>query len=263
MKTIGLFLLLFVLLISPASAYVLMISAPDTLQAGAPLVVTGNTTFPVGTQFNMVFSYSQITTSEVARRLVVIGETKEFTVAFETTGLPGGTYKVEAVLTPENNAKLSSDSVTSRVVQLKDRSGEVHFLVPMNQTLGQALVIEAYIPDAGVTAIEVGVTGPEGAIFGPRYIQTTTQPGKKDGYISKMVVVTVPGNYYVQMSDADGYIGTYKFVVSGQGSATPVTPDVTTATPETIPATTGAPLPVAIVMGALCVAGIWYVKRNR
>lgn len=266
MKTIGLSLVVILLCVSGAQAYVLTISAPETLQAGAPLVVTGNTTFPIGTQFNMVFSFSQITTSEVSRRIVVIGDTKSFTVPFETKGLPGGQYKVEAVLTPDLDSKLSSGSVTSRVVQLIDRSGEVHITSPLNQTLGDALFIEAYIPDAGEKAIEIGVTGPNGPVFGPRYISTTTQPGKTDGYIVKRVAVTDTGNYYVQFSDAKGYIGTYKFTVSEAIPVTTATPVVTTEVPGNIPGAGRIPLPLYAVLGALCVAGIWYangVRRER
>jgi hypothetical protein len=263
MKTIGLSLVLILLCVSGAQAYVLTISAPETLQAGAPLVVTGNTTFPVGTQFTMVFSFSQITTSEVSRRIVVVGDTKSFIVPFETTGLPGGQYKVEAELTRDLESKLSSGSVTSRVVQLIDRSGEVHITSPLNQTLGDALFIEAYISDAGEKAIEIGVTGPNGLVFGPRYISTTTQPGKTDGYIVKRVAVTDIGNYYVQFADAEGYIGTYKFTVSEPIPATSATPVITTEVPGTIPGVGRIPLPLYTVLGALCVAGVWYVTSLR
>ena len=263
MKTIGLSLVLILLCVSGAQAYVMTINAPETLQAGAPLIVTGNTTFPIGTQFNMVFSFSQITTSEVSRRTVVIGDTKSFTVPFETTGLPGGQYKVEAVLTPDLESKLSSGSVTIRVVQLIDRSNEVHITSPLNQTLGEALVIEAYIPDAGEKAVELGVTGPNGPVFGPRYISTTTQPGKTDGYIMKRVAVTDVGNYYVQFADAKGYIGTYKFTVSEAIPVTTATMVVTTEIPGTIPGVGRVPLPFYAVLGALCVAGIWYATGMR
>lgn len=263
MRIIGLSLVLILLFVPAAQAYVLTISAPETLQAGAPLVVTGSTTFPIGTQFNMVFSFSQITTSEVSRRIVVIGETKSFTVPFETTGLPGGQYKVEAVLTPDMDSKLSSGSVTSRVVQLIDRSAEVRITSPLNQTLGDALFIEAYLPDAGEKAIEIGVTGPNGPVFGPRYISTTTQPGKTDGYIVKRVAVTDTGNYYVQFSDAKGYIGTYKFTVSEAVPVTTATPVVTTEIPVTIPGVGRIPLPLYAVLGALCVAGIWAATGMR
>ena len=263
MKTIGLFLVLILVCVSGAQAYVLTISTPEKLQAGAPLIVTGNTTFPVGTQFDMVFSFSQITTSEVSRRIVVIGDTKSFTVPFETMGLPGGQYKVEADLSRDLESKLSSGSVTSRVVQLIDRSGEVHITSPRNQTLGDALLIEAYIQDAREKAIELGVTGPNGPVFGPRYISTTTQPGKTDGYIVKQVAVIDIGNYYVQFADAEGYIGTYKFTVSEAIPGTSATPVVTTEAPATIPGVGRVPFPLPAVLGALCAAGIWYAAGMR
>jgi hypothetical protein len=259
MNKIGLSLVLIVLCISSSQAYVLNIYAPDTLQAGAPLIVTGDTTFPAGTQFDMIFSRSQFTQSEISRRLVVIDDTQIFTVPFETKGLDGGQYKVEAVLSPDLDAKLSSGSVTIRVVQLIDRSGEVHITSPLNQTLGDALVINAYIPGAGVTAIELSVVGPSGPVFGPRYITTTTQQGSTDGFISRSIAVTEPGNYYVQFSDSAGYIGTYKFTVSE--AATPTTLPTTTETPGipiTLPGGGRVPLSVFAVIGALCVMGILY-----
>jgi hypothetical protein len=259
MNKIGLSLVLIVLCISSAQAYVLNIYAPDSLQAGAPLIVTGDTTFPTGTQFDMIFSRSQITQSEVARRLVIIDDTKVFTVPFETKGLEGGQYKVEAVLSPDLAAKLSSGSVTIRVVQLIDRSGEVHITSPLNQTLGEALVINAYIPGAGVTSIELSVIGPNGNVFGPRYISTTAQQGSTDGYISRSIAVTEPGNYYVEFSDAKGYIGTYKFTVSG-ATPPPTQPTTTETTgiPITMPGGGRVPLSVFAVIGALSVVGILY-----
>ena len=45
-----------VLIVGVASAYVLTIDCPSKLPVGAPLPVTGTTSFPVGTTFDLVFS---------------------------------------------------------------------------------------------------------------------------------------------------------------------------------------------------------------
>ena len=104
-----------------ASAYQVNIDAPESLTVGKPLVVTGTTTFGVGTPIDVVLYYQMTTTSEVKRRIVYIQPDKTFKAIFDTTGLKTGIYKVEVP-----TSGMGGDSVTMRVIQLVDRSDAIH-----------------------------------------------------------------------------------------------------------------------------------------
>ncbi len=99
-------LLSLALLIGAVQAYVVTIEAPPEIQAGAPLEVTGTTTFPAGTQFDIILYRTQFTTPEVVdRRMIVVDETKEFDASFPTTALPAGKYKLEVQFLEDQGRK--------------------------------------------------------------------------------------------------------------------------------------------------------------
>jgi hypothetical protein len=206
-KRIILALLSLALFFGAVQAYVITIDAPAELQSGAPLEVTGTTTFPAGTQFDIIFYRTQFTTPElVDRRMIVVDGTKAFDASFPTTNLPAGQYKVEIQFLKDPGSSLGSSSVTLRLVNLIDRSGEVILTVPKDQNLDNALLIEGYIPDIGVGTITLKIDGPKGYSLPDQNIRTTTTLGSKDGYFSKKVDVTEPGNYYVNVYDSKGFI---------------------------------------------------------
>ncbi|NYT07485.1 MAG: hypothetical protein GKC05_04430 [Methanomicrobiales archaeon] len=209
MRRILFFLLSAALLCGAVQGYVLSIEAPGELRAGAPLLVSGTTTFPAGTQFDIVFYKLQFTTpQEIGRRMIVVGESKEFDASFPTTGLEAGHYKVEVQFLKDPGSKLGSDSVTLQQVEIIDRSGEIFLTAPRDQVLGEALLIEGYIPDLGVATITLRISGPAGFSLPDQFVRTTTQPGKVDGWFSYKVPVTEPGNYYVEIYDREGFMAT-------------------------------------------------------
>lgn len=252
MKTTIILVLSLLCLAGSAQAYVLTLSAPSEIRAGAPLLVTGNTTFPVGTQFDIILYLLQPgTPQEMARRMVIIDESKSFQVSFPTTGLEAGNYKAEAQFLTDPGSKLSSDSVTVRMLVISDRSKEIVLTADTEQELGEALTIEGYIPKAGVTTITLKVSGPSGAVVPPQDVRTTTILGRDEGYFSKTIRVEERGNYYVDFYDTRGFMATIKFMVDAPRPTTvPATPGITTpAQAGSYPPGTSAPI-------AGCCAGV-------
>ncbi len=270
-------LLAMVCVVGVASAYVLSIDCPAKLPVGAPLPVTGTTTLPVGTTFDLSFASSGQTSNQISNIPVTVGDDKNFNTVFETTGLKGGMYKVEAIARGDYQDKLSSDSTTIKVVELVDRSDLLHITSPINQVIPNALLIEGYISQAGNSGVKVDVIGPLGKVFGPAYIATVTRGGNQDGYFSQNIPVAEPGNYNARFSDSTGYIGEKIFgvqagettvpVVTTEGTLlftpTPTTPrPVQTKTPVPTPTKSGAPF--AGIIAGLGVAGfLAYRKYNR
>ena len=139
MKKIVLMLIGLLFLSASASAYSVNINAPDSLPVGKPLVVTGTTTFGIGTPLDVVL-YRQLTTAtEIQRNIVYIQSDRTFRTVFDTTGLEPGTYKVEV---PANGG---GDSVTARVIQLIDRSNELLLTSPTTQNFKNTLYIAGTI----------------------------------------------------------------------------------------------------------------------
>ncbi|MBP1929656.1 hypothetical protein J2741_002203 [Methanolinea mesophila] len=263
MKKVGLAVILLILLVAGAQAYLVTIDAPVTVQAGAPLVVTGTTTFPVGTLIDIVIYPTEFAVpSEIARKTVVVDETKSFMVTFPTTDLQAGQYKVEAQLAPDLTSSLGSGSVLWKLVQVVDRSKEIVLTVPKDQDLHNALMIEGHLVDSGVTTLTLDVTGPKDFAIPPVNIRTTTQMGQKDGYFSTKINVSDPGNYYVSFYDPKGFMATIKFSVFEPQMTTPST-EATTVAPETSAGTTSIPLGGLVALAAIGAAcAVFLVKRR-
>ena len=191
------------------------------------------------------------------------------------TGLREARYKVEARLRGDAVGSLSSGSVTLKIVNLIDRSDEIHITSSLNQRIPNALLIEGYINKAGNSGVQIEVNGPQGNVFGPTYIGTTTRGGNNDGYFSQRIAVEETGNYYVLFSDSNGYIGQKMFTVNEPlpTLTTPLT-EVPTSTITTVltqappvtsaaPATTKAPAPVIGIIAGLCMAGLLLWRKNK
>jgi len=265
MRRVLFFLLSIALLCGAVQGYVLFIGAPEELRAGAPLQVSGNTTFPAGTQFDIVLYKLQFTNpQEIGRRMIVVDESKAFYASFPTTGLEAGQYKVEVQFLQDPGSKLGSDSVTLQEVEIIDRSGEIFLTAPRDQVLGEALRIEGYITDLGVATITLRISGPAGFSLPDQYIRTTTQPGKIDGWFSYRVPVTEPGNYYVEIYDQQGFMTTIKYTVVRPVPATTAPAGTETGPGEpqqTSPSAVPFPL-AALAAGLAGAAGICAVKRR-
>ena len=262
MRRILFFLLSTVLFCGAVQGYVIFIDAPDELRAGAPLLVTGNTTFPTGAQFDIIRYRTQFTTpEEIARRMIAVDESKEFDATFPTTGLQAGKYKVEVRFLQDPGSKLGSDSVTLQLVNIIDRSGEIVLTTPREQVLPEALLIEGYIPNLGVATITLKISGPGGFSLPDQYVRTTTKPGKIDGWFSYRVPVTEPGNYYVEIYDRGGFMATIRYAVEAPAPVTtPAGTDSSSEEPSpTSPTTTPFPL-AALAAG---IAGVAIICAGR
>jgi hypothetical protein len=265
MRRVIFFLLSIALLCGAVQGYVLYIGAPDELRAGAPLLVSGNTTFPAGTQFDIILYKLQFTTpQEIGRRMIVVDESKAFDASFPTTGLEAGQYKVEVKFLKDPGSKLGSDSVILQQVEIIDRSGEIFLTAPRDQVLGEALFIEGYIPDLGVATITLRMSGPGGFSLPDQYVRTTTQPGKIDGWFSYRVPVTEPGNYYVEVYDQQGFMTTIKYAVVRPVPATTVQAGTENESGEPQPTSPSAvPFPLAALAAGLAGAAVIFAVRRR
>lgn len=253
------------LLAGAAEAYVVSIDAPEGIQAGAPLEVTGTTTFPAGTQFDIILYRTQFTTPElIDRRMIVVDESKAFDASFPTTGLPAGKYKVEVQFLEDPGSSLGSSSVTLRLVELIDRSGEIVLEAPKEQSLDQALLVTGYIPEIGVATITVKIDGPKGFSLPDQTLRTTTTLGSKDGHFSRRFNVTDPGNYYVNFYDSKGFISQVRYSVIGNLPAPTESPSLTPEPSSTdLPPGTGLSMPVGgMIAGLAAAAGLAAWKRK-
>jgi hypothetical protein len=253
----------------PASAYGLYLDCPSSIQAGLPLKCSIDSDLPAGYNFDLVLYRSQYTATELRRIPVTIQEDKNTQYRlFETQGLPGGMYKVEAQLkTTGGEESLRWDSVTYKLVNLLDRSGEITITSPVTQSLDEALRIEGSVDKISNEGVQIEVRGPEGRIFGPEYIGTKTDVKNDAGIFTYHVDVTSPGTYEVSFSDVKGFIGIKTFTVAAPPTPVPTTVPTTitvtttrvptTAIPTPLPTTTAqSPVSLPVVLGALAVAGI-------
>jgi hypothetical protein len=273
MKRILLIALCLACIAGPASAYGLYLDCPASVQVGIPLKCSIDSNLPAGNTFDIVLYHSQYTATELSRQPVTIQEDKNTQYRlFDTQGLPGGMYKVEVQQLKRGEEGLSSDSVTYKLVQILDRSGEITITSPVTQTLEEALRIEGSIDKLGNEGVKIEVRGPEGRIFGPDFIGTKADIKNDAGIFTYRVPVTSPGTYEVTFNDTKGYIGIKKFTVAGPPTPEPTTVATTvlvttslppTTTPIPLPTTTQSPLPLPLVLGALTVAGLVAVTVRR
>jgi hypothetical protein len=206
MKKIVLLVMGLLFLSGCASAYSVMIEAPDSLPVGKPLIVTGTTTFGIGTPIDVVLYYQLTTTTEIQRKVVYIQSDKTFRTVFDTTGLKTGTYKVEV---PSNGG---GDSVTARVVQLIDRSDAIILSSATTQNFKSKMYVAGTIKGDENSGVQIEVIGPDNfPIFGPTFVNTNFQ-----GDFSADVPIESPGNYEVSFTDAKGYIGVRTITILGE-----------------------------------------------
>lgn len=254
-------------LVQGVLAYELTIEAPGQVRAGVPIEVTGNTTFPVGTEFDLVLYRLQTTMPEpVFEKTVVVSDTKSFEVTFPTMGLSPGEYKIEVRFRSDPGSKLSSGSVTTRMVRITDRSGEIVITSAKDQVIGEALRVEGYVPGGGVVTLTIKVTGPQGAVIPPEDIRTTTVLGKDDGFFSRMIPVSEKGNYYVDFFDVKGYITTARFSVSEPGAITVLSTERNPVTATESPSLTSpaaSPFPLAGGIAGLVIVALAFSGRKK
>jgi hypothetical protein len=217
MKKIVLLVLGLFFLGGPALGYQVNIDTPDSLAVGKPLVVTGTTTFGIGTPIDVVLYFQLTTTTEIKRQIVYVNSDKTFKTVFDTTGLQPGTYKIEV---PANG---NSDSVTMRLITLYDRSDEIRLDSSTTQPFSGKLSIAGTIKGDENSGIQVEVRDPdERVVFGPQYVNTNYL-----GYFSAEIPITGPGTYAVSFTDSKGFIGTIPIESVGQPTLSVTSPGAT------------------------------------
>jgi hypothetical protein len=268
-------LLLSLFLVGSVSGYGMYLNcSPTTIPVGQTLKCAVDSDFPSGTSFDLVFYQSIYTSTEIERQAMTIQSDKATQYKlFDTTGLKGGQYKVEIQfngVVPD----MRSDSVSSLLVTLTDRSSELTLTSPTTQNLADALVIAGSLKKGGNDGIQIQVDGESsGRVFGPQYIRTTNSIQSGDGAFSQTVSVTQADDYNVKFADAKGTITTITVHVVAPTVATTVpttsttVKKVTTAkttAPTPIP-TTKSPLSAIVVIGALGIAMLIVsgIKKDR
>jgi hypothetical protein len=247
------------------SAYGLYLSCPDKVQVGVPIKCSVDTDFPPGTTFDLVLYQSSYTATQIKTVPVTVqGTNITLYTLMDTTGLPGGQYKIELQFRGTESPKLRSDSIYAKLITLDDRSSEITITSPLSQDLDSALRVEGSISKIGSDGVEVDVKGPDGRIFGPQWIGTKDLLKNGDGQFSQKVTVTSEGDYDVTFKDSKGYIGVKTFHVSVPATPTPAISVSTTAistitkTPTAIPTPwptpTKSPLSTSTLLGAIFIA---------
>ncbi len=163
-----------------------------------------------------------------------------------------------------------SDSVLGTQITIVDRSGDITITSPATQDLEDALQIVGSIAKEGNGGIEIEVTGPDGRIFGPQWIQTKANIKNNAGDFTQKVDVSSGGDYTVDFSDTNGFVGEEKFTVvapTTQPTAAATTPAAAARTTRTAattlptpwPTATQSPLPPITAMCSLAFAGMLIV----
>jgi len=272
MKRIMFIALCLISMTGPASAYQIYLWCPESVQVGLPLNCSVDSNLPAGTTFDMVFYQSVYLEAPFSHRSFVIREDHATMYqSFDTKGLPGGFYKVEVRFSGPEEGKLSSDSVTLRVPELIDRSGEITITSPGSQTLDEALRIEGSVTRLGNKGVDIEVRGRDGFVFGPQYISTKVDFRSGAGVFTQRAAVTQAGTYDVYFRDADGYIGMKTFSVIASTTPSPttvpkttvVTSRPTTSAPASLPTTTRSPLSPVPVVAALTGVGLLAMSMAR
>lgn len=168
-------------LVGNAAAYQITIYAPESVSVGKPLVVTGTTTYSIGTPIHVILYHQVTANTEVQRKNGYVLNDGSFRVVFDTTDLKKGTYKVEVPL------EGLGDSITTRIVQLIDRSDEIVLSSLQEQQFTGTLTIAGLAQGNQNSGIQIEVTDPGGErILGPQYIGTNFR-----GYFSVGVPISL------------------------------------------------------------------------
>jgi len=229
------YILAALLLIGGAQAAYVELSAPDRINAGETLQVSGTSlgTLKPGFSTDLIFYQMQFTKKEIARAQIVVQEGGIFSASFPTLGLAGGNYLLELV-DPRTDGQevFGGTAKNQKFVTVVDRSGEITISSARVQTFNGVLYLKGTLAMTGNNGTEIRVEKAGQVIFGPEYIGTVS------GEFAKTVPITEGGTYRVSFSDARGYIGMAEFAVkdattTSATTATPTArPEITASTPS-------------------------------
>ncbi len=229
------------LIVGTASAAYIGISAPDRVEAGEPLIVTG-TTMPEGLtkpsltpgfSTDVVLYYASGTKQEIARNTIVIQQDGTFMTTFETAGLRGGQYTVEII--DPTKTTFGGSSITLKFVTIVNRAEEIKLTAPTTQIYDGTLSLAGSVPSLGDAGVQIEVAHGSATVFGPTYIKTD-----ENGAFSLEVPITEGGMYRAQYADYKGFITAVDYTVTG-GFVTPTPAGPTpTILPDAMTAAAGA-----------------------
>lgn len=230
----------------PVNAYIVNIDAPAEVASGLPLVVTGTSTFPVGTPMSVVLSQSNAAGSETARKTTLTDNERSFAVTFDTQSLQPGTYKVEIRPDRSIESRIGSGSKLYSLVTITDRVRDIGITSPRAVTAGERMTISGNIRNLKGEGLQIRVVGPQGIIFGPEYVSLDRDLEKKMSFFAISVQADTPGNYYAEFFDGEQPVGSVLFtvtapvVVTRDTTVSPVTPrQATPGRPDTKQAAMG------------------------
>ena len=275
MKRILLIALILMAMVGSVSAYGLYLNCSEKVQAGLPLKCSIDSDFPAGTTFNVVLYQSGYTATQLRNQPITIQENKNTQyIVMDTMGLPGGQYKAEIQFSNSREEALRTGSRTMQLITVQDRSSDIEITSPVMQNLNDALRIEGELKNGGNDGVEIEVSGPDGRMFGPQWIGTKANIKNNGGIFTQKVTVSSGGEYTVEFSDADGYIGSKAFTVVAPTTAPTAVPTTTAAVVKTTrtsattvptpwPTATQSPLSPLPVLGGLAFAGMLVVLMTR
>jgi hypothetical protein len=247
MKKIALLLLCSVILIGGASAYIITLSAPKTINAGEILPVNGTSTLPAG--YSTVVTLSEVgSMNTIAEKQITIQQDGSFAITFNTTSLEAGTYRLEI----PKNSSYGSSSTLWLFFNVIDRRSELTVTSPLTQTFDGTLEVAGTISTVEDRGLKVQVQQGATMVFGPEYIPTT-----KGGAFDISIPIEAGGSYMAILTDSTNYTWSIKYSV-----ISPVPTPVVTTTE--IPTTTGIPgAPHATAIASRTQPAYFEVTTNR
>ncbi|MDD3070305.1 MAG: hypothetical protein PHX88_03825 [Methanoculleus horonobensis] len=222
------------MLVGTASAAYISFSAPQTVNVGDTLEITGTTiveglpkpTINPGVSMEIILYRAQYMKHEIARETIVVQNDGSFSTSFETDGLEPGQYSIEIV--DPTLSTFGSSSKKQQIVNLVDRSGTLKIDSPSNQDFDGTLDLRGSIADLGDAGVQVRVERVGFTVYGPKFVATD-----KNGAFSVEVPVSEGGSYEVTFSDTKGYIGDAVFVVAGTPGPMPTEAMISASSPAT------------------------------
>ncbi|MDI6719378.1 MAG: hypothetical protein QMD46_07200 [Methanomicrobiales archaeon] len=255
MKKLAVGILIGLCLVSAASAYLVVLQAPDRINAGETLNVTIDHTVPRGTTTDIVLYRTGYTKKEVARKTFTF-QGEPVVLNFKTDGYTDGIYQLELV--DPTGDTFGSSSTVRRVVEIVNRTADLTLTSETTQSYDGTLDLAGRVRGLEDRGIQITVENIRGPVFGPVYVSTDA-----NGAFREEIPIEDPGVYRVDFSDYRGHITTVRFFVSpieGTTASTTVIPTTpgTTATAVPTPAasatTPATPLPAALALLAIAFA---------
>ncbi|WOF15976.1 hypothetical protein F1737_04295 [Methanoplanus sp. FWC-SCC4] len=215
MKKIAYAALLLMALVGVSSAYLISFDVPKTVSPGDTIVIDGESTLNPGTTMEIILYKQSASISQISKKEFTIQDGGYWSAKFDTDGLEPGMYKFE--INNEKKYDLGSSSVTYRMFELVDRTGEIVITSPLTQEFNGYLDIAGRSTTRGNKGVELMVDGLKmGVVFQREWIETDSNGG-----FSEKIRISGPSIYYASFYDSQGLIRSEKFTVTPPGTSQP------------------------------------------